>query len=39
MIGTRQYDIDKQIRKLEAKGAPLVFAYEAGLRIADSGRF
>src|SRR5215471_16450705 len=30
MIGTRQYDIDKLIRKLEAKGAPLVFAYEAG---------
>ena len=30
MIGTRQYDIDKLIRKLEAKGAALVFAYEAG---------
>ena len=30
MIGTRQYDIDKLIRKLEAKGATLVFAYEAG---------
>jgi transposase len=29
-IGTRQYDIDKLIRKLEAKGAALVFAYEAG---------
>src|SRR5262245_49316001 len=29
-IGTRQYDIDKQIRKLESKGAPLKFAYEAG---------
>ena len=26
MIGTRQYDIDKLIRKLEAKGAALVFA-------------
>src|SRR5215475_9096341 len=30
MIGTRQYDIDKLIRKLEAKGAALLFAYEAG---------
>jgi hypothetical protein len=30
MIGTRQYDIDKLIRKLEAKGATLRFAYEAG---------
>jgi transposase len=30
MIGTRQYDIDKLIRKLESKGATLVFAYEAG---------
>ena len=30
MIGTRQYDIDKLIRKLEAKGATLAFAYEAG---------
>jgi transposase len=30
MIGTRQYDTDKLIRKLEAKGATLVFAYEAG---------
>jgi transposase len=29
-IGTRQCDIDKLIRKLQAKGAPLVFAYEAG---------
>ena len=30
MIGTRQHDIDKQIRKLESKGATLAFAYEAG---------
>jgi transposase len=30
MIGTRQYDIDKLIRKLESKGATLVLAYEAG---------
>jgi len=30
MIGTRQYDIDKLIRKLESKGARLVVAYEAG---------
>src|SRR5437879_11094966 len=30
MIGTRQLDIDKQIRKLEAKGATLAFADEAG---------
>ena len=30
MIGTRQCDIDKLIGKLEAKGAALVFAYEAG---------
>jgi transposase len=30
MIGTRQYDIDKLIRKLESKGATLVFTYEAG---------
>ena len=30
IIGTRQYDIDKLIRKLEAKGAALMFAYEAG---------
>ena len=29
-IGTRQCDIDKLIRKLEAKGAVLRFAYEAG---------
>src|SRR5256885_13866608 len=29
-IGTRQCDIDKLIRKLEAKGATLVFVYEAG---------
>src|SRR5262245_28230503 len=29
-IGTRQYDIDKLIRRLESKGATLVFAYEAG---------
>src|SRR5947209_7081423 len=30
MIGTRQRDIDKLIRKLESKGAPLTIAYEAG---------
>jgi transposase len=30
MNGTRQYDIDKLIRKLESKGATLVVAYEAG---------
>jgi transposase len=30
MIGTRQYDIDKLVRKLESKGAGLAFAYEAG---------
>ncbi len=30
IIGTRQYDIDKLIRQLEAKGAALMFAYEAG---------
>jgi len=30
MIGTRQYDIDKLVRQLEAKGATLLFAYEAG---------
>jgi transposase len=30
MIGTRQCDIDKLLRKLESKGAALVFAYEAG---------
>ena len=29
-IGTRQYDIDKIIRKLQSQGATLVFAYEAG---------
>jgi transposase len=29
-IGTRHYDIDKLIRKLQAKGAALVFVYEAG---------
>ena len=29
-IGTRQCDIDKFIRKLESKGATLVFVYEAG---------
>ena len=29
-IGTRQYDIDKLIRKLQSKGATLVFVYEAG---------
>src|SRR3989442_4553896 len=29
-IGTRQCDIDKLIRKLQAKGAPIVFVYEAG---------
>jgi transposase len=29
-IGTRQYDIDKLIRKLQAKGATLVVVYEAG---------
>jgi transposase len=30
MIGTRQCDIDKLIRRLAAKGATRVFAYEAG---------
>src|ERR1700694_2259049 len=30
MIGTRQCDIDKLIRRLESKGATLVVAYEAG---------
>ena len=30
MIGTRQCDIDKLIRKLEGKGATLRLAYEAG---------
>jgi transposase len=29
-IGPRQCDIDKLIRKLQAKGATLVFVYEAG---------
>jgi transposase len=29
-IGTRQCDIDKLIRQLQAKGAQLVFVYEAG---------
>lgn len=29
-IGTRQCDIDKLTRRLESKGAPLVFVYEAG---------
>lgn len=29
-IGTRQSDIDKLIRRLESKSAPLVFGYEAG---------
>jgi len=29
-IGTRQCDIDKLIRKLQAKGATLAFGYEAG---------
>jgi hypothetical protein len=29
-IGRRQCDIDKLIRKLQAKGATLVFVYEAG---------
>jgi transposase len=29
-IGLRQYDIDKLIRQLQAKGARLVFVYEAG---------
>ena len=29
-IGARQCDIDKLIRRLESKGATLVFAYEAG---------
>ena len=29
-IGTRQYDIEKLIRKLQSKGATLVFVYEAG---------
>src|SRR5438445_9263691 len=29
-IGTRQCDIDKVMRKLQAKGKPLHFVYEAG---------
>lgn len=29
-IGTRQCDIDKLIRRLQAKGATLIFGYEAG---------
>jgi transposase len=29
-IGTRQCDIDALIRKLQSKGAQLVFVYEAG---------
>jgi len=29
-IGTRQCDIDKLIRKLQSKGAALMFVYEAG---------
>ncbi len=29
-IGTRQYDIDKLVRRLQTKRALLVFAYEAG---------
>jgi transposase len=29
-IGTRQGDIDKLLRKLEAKGGRLEFGYEAG---------
>src|SRR5437016_7397215 len=29
-IGTRQGDIDAMIRKLQSKGAELVFVYEAG---------
>jgi transposase len=29
-IGPRQCDIDKLIRKLQSKGAPLIFVYEAG---------
>ncbi len=30
VIGTRQCDIDKLTRRLESKGASLVFVYEAG---------
>ena len=29
-IGPRQYDIDKLIRRLQSKGATLMFGYEAG---------
>ena len=29
-IGTRQYDLDKMIRRLHSKASHLVFAYEAG---------
>jgi len=29
-VGTRQCDTDKLIRKLESKGATLIFVYEAG---------
>ena len=29
-IGTREADIDKLIRRLQAKGSELVFSYEAG---------
>jgi transposase len=32
MIGTRHCDIDKLLRKLEAQGATLRLAYEAGGR-------
>jgi hypothetical protein len=36
VIGTRQCDIDKLIRKLQANGARLTLAYEAGhMRIED----
>jgi len=30
IVGTRQCDIDKLIRKLQAKGKTLHFVYEAG---------
>lgn len=29
-IGTRQYDIDALVRRLQSKGTPLAFVYEAG---------
>jgi transposase len=29
-IGTRQYDIDNLIRKMQSKAKPLIFVYEAG---------